>query len=74
MYTPFADNQERFVFQRIRQINGTQLEAAQPTGYFYLLQRVEHIAKLVHSIFVICIGFYSLKAVQLLRRNIRLFC
>lgn len=66
MYAPFADNQERFVFQFIRQINRPQLQAAQPSGHLYLLQGVKHIAKLVHGFLVIGIRLNSPETVQLL--------
>ena len=64
MHTPFADNQERFVFQGIRQTDRTKLQAAQPTGHLHILQGIKHVAKLVHGIFVIRIGVDTLETVQ----------
>ena len=54
--TAFADNEEHFIFNVVRQGYAAQLQAAHPSGYVRVLHRIEHVAELVFLLGSIDIG------------------
>ena len=54
--TAFADDEEHFILDVVRQGYATQLQAAYPSGYVRVLHGVEHVAELVFLLGSIGIG------------------
>ena len=54
--TAFADDEEHFILDVVRQGYATQLQAAHPSGYVRVLHGVEHVAELVFLLGSIGIG------------------
>lgn len=54
--TTFADNEEYFILDILRQGYAAQLQAAYPSGYVRVLHGVEHVAELVFLLGSIGIG------------------
>ena len=52
----FADDEEHFILDVVRQGYATQLQAAHPSGYVRVLHGVEHVAELVFLLGSIGIG------------------
>lgn len=48
LLTPFAHDKQRLVFQLVRQIDITRLEAAQPAGHIFLTQGIKNLGKLLN--------------------------
>ena len=54
--TAFADDEEHYILDVVRQGYATQLQAAHPSGYVRVLHGVEHVAELVFLLGSIGIG------------------
>ena len=72
--TAFADDEEHFILDVVRQGYATQLQAAHPSGYVRVLHGVEHVAELVFLLGSIGIGSGADVFVQFLVIVIFQFC